>query len=66
MRDAFADLLSLEHLGYFLVKDLVTLLADLEDLGTLLAELLDILEYLLGDLGRGLVLGETVEWSGFP
>ena len=54
------DLLAAVDLGDLLLEDLVTLLADFDDLRTGDAELGDLGEHLLGDLRSGLVLGESV------
>lgn len=54
------DLLSSPDLGDLLLEQLVALAADVGDLLASDAELLDGSEDLLGDLGRGLVLGQGV------
>lgn len=54
------DLLSTPDLGDLLLKQLVALAADVGDLLASDAEILDSSEDLLGDLGRGLVLGQGV------
>lgn len=54
------DLLSTPDLGDLLLKQLITLAADVGDLLASDAEVLDGSEDLLGDLGRGLVLGQGV------
>ena len=54
------DLLSAPDLGDLLLEQLVALAADVGDLLASDAEILDGGENLLGDLGRGLVLGQGV------
>lgn len=54
------DLLSTVDLGKLLFKQLVTLLADIDNLCARHAELRHSSQNLLGDLGRGLILGESI------
>lgn len=54
------DLLSTPDLGDLLLEQLVALAADVGDLLAGNAEILDSSEDLLGDLGRGLVLGQGI------
>jgi hypothetical protein len=34
VRDTLGDFLALEHLGYFFIEELISTLADVDDLGT--------------------------------
>lgn len=54
------NLLAAVDLGNLLLEDLVTLLADLDDLGAGDAKLRDLSEDLLGDLTSSLVLGQSI------
>lgn len=54
------NLLAAVDLGNLLLEELVTLLADLDDLGAGDAKLRDLSEDLLGDLASGLVLGQSI------
>lgn len=54
------DLLATVDLGDFLLEDLVTLLADFDNLGAGNAKLGDLSEDLFGDLASVLVLGQGV------
>lgn len=60
MRLTFGDLLSAVDLGELLLNQLVALLADVDNLGTGHAEVRHGSQDLLGDLGGGLVLGESI------
>lgn len=54
------NLLSTPDLGNLLLEELVTLLADVNNLLASDAKVLDSSQDLLGDLGSGLVLGQGV------
>lgn len=53
-------LLATPDLGDLLLEELVTLLADVDNLLAGNAEVLDSSQYLLGDLGSSLVLGQSI------
>ena len=60
LRLTFGDLLSAVDLGELLLDQLVALLADVDNLGTGHAEVRHGSQDLFGDLGGGLVLGESI------
>lgn len=60
MRPTFGDLLSAVDLSNLLLNQLVTLLADIDDLCTRHAELRHGSQNLFRDLGSSLVLGESI------
>jgi hypothetical protein len=60
VRQTLVDLLSSVNLGNLFFDQLVTLLADVDDLGARDDELGHLSKNLLGDLSGGLVLGEGI------